>query len=178
VCEGLTPDMSRVLNTELLLSVSLLQDGRDSGQTAGGAESCFIVCIYIAFTFRAFGRSDFAFAFVEKEEENNNIVIRFHAFVLFKTSENTLRENPHFFNSAEVHTIKALKSNSNKREIYLFVFGGWLNWPQLAQLESGVGGASASPGPVRVWGGGANLWCIGYSVHRRWIIHYSWTLIK
>jgi len=33
------------------------------------------------------------------------------------------------------------------------VFGGWLNWPHLAQLESGVGGAAASPGPVRVWGG-------------------------
>jgi len=26
-------------------------------------------------------------------------------------------------------------------------------WPHLAQLESGVGGATASPGPVRVWGG-------------------------
>jgi len=47
------------------------------------------------------------------------------------------------------------------------VFGGWLNWPHLAelqsgwvglqphlaQLESGVGGTAASPGPVRVWGG-------------------------
>ena len=34
------------------------------------------------------------------------------------------------------------------------VVGGWLNWPYLAQLESGGGGATASPGPVRVWGGG------------------------
>jgi len=30
---------------------------------------------------------------------------------------------------------------------------GWLNWPHLAQLESGVGGATASPGPVSLWGG-------------------------
>jgi len=34
------------------------------------------------------------------------------------------------------------------------VFGGWFNWPHLAQLESGGVGATASPGPVRVWGGG------------------------
>jgi len=33
------------------------------------------------------------------------------------------------------------------------VFGGWLNRPHLAQLESGVGGATASPGSVRIWGG-------------------------
>jgi len=33
------------------------------------------------------------------------------------------------------------------------VFGGTLNWLHLAHLESGVGGAIASPGPVRVWGG-------------------------
>jgi len=32
--------------------------------------------------------------------------------------------------------------------------------PHLAQLESGVGGATASPGPARVWGG----W--GYSLTR------------
>jgi len=44
------------------------------------------------------------------------------------------------------------------------VFGGCLTWPSfslewvelqphLAQLESGGGGAAASPGPARVWGG-------------------------
>jgi len=46
------------------------------------------------------------------------------------------------------------------------VFGSWLNWPHLAQLEFGVGGATASPGPVRVWGGWGLVWAFSKDSHK------------